>query len=328
MLRLGAKGAHLHPRFHTRVMHWQHRAFDRAVARRLRFVGQGTALVGLPGASRESFTAAKSAGGICVLHVVNSHPRVQNELLASHCGLRRTHHEMIPERIARRVEAELLLADLILVPSEFVMAQLTAREVPSHKMALVPFGVDVQTFRPRGARQQRVGPVRVVFVGQISHRKGVPLLLEAMKLLGSAAVADMYGPMVSPEVMKGAPGNVRWHGVRSPIAVAQAMSQGDVFVLPSVEDNSGLVVTEALASGLPVVTTSSTGASRFVTDGRNGHVLDDPDPEALAHAIRAAYGLDLPIALPDTCPTWDAYGAVVMDLVDQRAKSLLRGSPH
>jgi glycosyltransferase involved in cell wall biosynthesis len=319
VLRLLAKAAALHPRVNIGIMRRQQRWFDARVASRILVRDRTDAVVGLPVASLDTFKAARSAGALCVLHFVNSHPRVQNELLATQCGLPPTHHEMIPEWVARRVEDEIALADLILLPSEFVMQQFASRGVNQPKTVLLPYGVEPDSFAPGSIAGGPHNPIRVLFAGQIAHRKGVRLLVETMRFMGRSARAALYGVMVSPEVLTGAPENMIWCGSRSTPELAAAMRTSDVLVLPSIEDSSGLVVTEALASGLPVVTTTTTGASRFVTPGVNGYVLEAPDPKTLADALWSASRLPRPVPMPTTCSTWRAYGEALLNLVDERS---------
>jgi glycosyltransferase involved in cell wall biosynthesis len=63
------------------------------------------------------------------------------------------------------------------------------------------------------------------------------------------------------------------------------MQESDVLVLPSLSDAFGLVVTEALASGLPVIVTPNTGASELIEDGREGFVVPICQPDAIAEKL-------------------------------------------
>jgi glycosyltransferase involved in cell wall biosynthesis len=312
LARLVVKGLRLHPATVSRTMYWQHRVFDRSVARGLRWRSARGWVLGLPGAAQHTFERARQAGVLCALHFVNSHPRVQNHLLATRCGLPASHHEMVPESTAIRVERELELADIVLAPSEFVADQIAARGVSPEKVVVAPYGVDDQAFVATASSQPHSGTRSVVFVGQVSYRKGVDLLVGAMTILGTRVIADLYGALVSPELLRHAPPNVLWHGSRSHQDIAQAMRRADVLVLPSVEDACALVVAEALSSGIPVVTTTTNGSSRYVTHGRDGLVLDAPNAVELADAIAAASDLRGPFGRPAGCPTWKTYGASIL----------------
>jgi glycosyltransferase involved in cell wall biosynthesis len=68
-------------------------------------------------------------------------------------------------------------------------------------------------------------------------------------------------------------------------AYLERFQTSDVFVFPSIEDGFAIVVGEALACGLPVITTRNTGASDLVQPGENGEIVPIRDPEAIAQAV-------------------------------------------
>ncbi len=124
--------------------------------------------------------------------------------------------------------------------------------------------------------------MRCVYVGQISHRKGIRYLCEAARR--PAVRFDLIGKMVSPEVLRGAPFNVRWQGVYSHAQLAESFASYDIFVLPSLENSFGLVAAEAAAAALPVVVSSAAGASE-VLSAAGASVVPPASASALATAI-------------------------------------------
>lgn len=277
-------------RFSAKLMYQVADRFDIAVARRLQRYGHVGALVSMSAAATESLRVVKRQGGVGVLNFVNSHPVEHNRYLRELAGLRDSHHEMIPWDVVRKVEAELELADLILVPSAFIAAQLYAHGVPVCKVAVVPYGVDLENFHPKSGNRSNSGTrhetMECLFVGQISHRKGVRILLEAARRCRRLPVRfRLIGPIVSPEVLAKLPGNVTFEGAMAPGEVGEAMRRADMFVLPTLEDSFALVVLEAMASGLPVVTTSHAGSSETISEGIDGFVVPPCDAGALADAV-------------------------------------------
>jgi glycosyltransferase involved in cell wall biosynthesis len=218
-----------------------------------------------------------------VLNFVNSHPAVQNQCLEELAGLPTGHHEMVPDDAAREVEQELARADLVLVPSRFVLEQLRSRGVEA-AIAVEPYGIDTE-FHAAGQRGTRpASEVVCITVAQIGFRKGIPILLAAARRLETVRFR-LVGPMISASAYRDPPPNVEWLGTRAPGGVPGEMRQGDIFVLPSLEDSYGLVVLEAMAAGLPVITTTHTGASELVTHGVEGLVVPPGDVDALIGAI-------------------------------------------
>ncbi|EQD56870.1 Glycosyl transferase, group 1, partial [mine drainage metagenome] len=210
--------------------------------------------------------------------------------------------------------------------------------VSSDKIALLPYGVDLRAFHP-GPRQVSAPdkrPLQCLYVGQISHRKGVRALLDAARRCRELPVRfRLIGPMVSAEVFDGGlPSNVVYEGTTLPGGVAEAMRQADFFVLPTLEDSFALVVIEAMATGLPVMTTTNAGASELIEDGCDGLVVPAGDATALAHAIgRLVEQPALRQQLGDAARkkvqdahSWEAYGASVLQAIDARRLQLaLRG---
>lgn len=315
------------PALATSRMYGVKAQFDKAVARRLTRQ-PADALVSMYGASLESFRAIQEHDGMAVLNFVNSHPAEQNRYLAQYAGLDTTHHEMIPAWVAARVEAELALADLVLVPSRFVAHQLLAHGVAADKIAMLPYGVDLRAFLPRPRSAPNKRSLECLYVGQISHRKGVRVLLDAARrCCGLPVRFRLIGPMVSAEVFDGGlPDNVIYEGPNLPGGVAEAMRQADLFVLPTLEDSFALVVFEAMATGLPVVTTTNAGSAELIEDGQDGLIVPAGDAAALTEAIRRLLEQpelrqqlgDAARAKVQRAHSWDAYGASVLQAIDAR----------
>ena len=265
----------------SRTMYAAKMAFDRAVARELPPVD---VVLGIFASCALTLQGARDAGSLAVLNFVNSHPDDHNRFLRDLAGLHCRSHEFVPDHVSKRVERELQLADLVLVPSRFVLDQLVRRGFPPTRIALIPYGVDAAAF-PAAPERRPDGPIRCLFVGQLSHRKGIPILLRAARRLPDVEFL-LTGPLVSPGVLHGLPGNVRRTGTMRHSDVAASMRASDIFVLPSIEDSYGLVVVEAMASGLPTVVSDHVGASEVIEPGVTGLVVPAGDDDALAAAIR------------------------------------------
>jgi glycosyltransferase involved in cell wall biosynthesis len=195
-----------------------------------------------------------------------------------------------------------------------------------------PYGVDLSAFTPPSApRSDRSeAPVKALFVGQMCHRKGVRVLLEAARrCVNSAVHFTLIGPVVSPEVLLSLPTNVTYAGSLPPSAVADAMRAADLFILPSLEDACALVVLEAMATGLPVITTDQNGSSERIVNGENGFVVPAGDVSILTDMIkslvldrecRIRIGRQARITVSREC-SWDIYGS---DLVDTFRRTVIQ----
>jgi glycosyltransferase involved in cell wall biosynthesis len=242
-------------------------------------------------------------------------------------GLRVPHHELIPEHVARKVAREIELADLLLVPSQFVAKQIYGHDVPNKKVAVIPYGVDLQAFHPPAQRDPKQRPLECLFVGHIAHRKAVRTLLESARRCRNLLVRfRLIGPIVSPEVLDDLPDNVRYEGATAPGGVAEAMRQADLFVLPTLEDSFALVVFEAMATALPVITTSHAGSSELIEHGEDGVIIPPDGSKALTAAIELLLDQpDLRVRLGGAARhkvqdahSWESYGRSVLDAINSR----------
>jgi glycosyltransferase involved in cell wall biosynthesis len=183
---------------------------------------------------------------------------------------------------ASREKAEWALADAIICPSEFVRKSVIAEGGPAERCILVPYGVDAPV---TGSRTERApGPLRVLTVGEVGLRKGSPYVVEAARLVGSAAHFRMAGqPAIPRKTMMEISQWVELRGIVPRAQIGEEFHWADVFLLPSICEGSATAVYEALAAGLPVITTENTGS--VVRDGIEGFIVDVCNAEAIAHAV-------------------------------------------
>ncbi len=235
-----------------------------------------------------SLQRAKARGAITFVERPNSHDLYQDRLL-------REEYERWGYRPPRRMRAwgirrglkEYNLADYITVPSAFAYKSMVAEGIPEERLFLVPYGVDVKRFRPGTPPSLRF---RLLFVGQVSLRKGVPYLLQAWEQLRLREAELWLVGRITPDARRVvAPyrdhPTIRFLGhVTDTPSVYQ---QASAFVLPSIEEGSALVVYEAMASGLPVIFTPHTGA--VARDAIEGFEVPIRDVDALAASIERLY---------------------------------------
>ena len=183
---------------------------------------------------------------------------------------------------ANRERAEWALADKIICPSEFVRRHVIANGGDPARCDVVPYGVDSRT---GGYRQARMpGPLRVLTVGEVGLRKGSPYVLKAARLMGDHAQFRMVGRVTPPHtVAREMAKHIDLRGIVPRSEVAVDFAWADVFLLPSICEGSATVVYEALAAGLPVITTENTGS--VVQDGYDGFIVPIGDARAIVSRL-------------------------------------------
>lgn len=175
-------------------------------------------------------------------------------------------------------------ADLIVCGSEFVRDGIRRRGGPAGRTVVVPYGVDAPA--PAVVRSLAQRPLRVLTVGAVGLRKGTPYLLEAARRLQGAAEFRLVGSIgVSPAAVRRLVDSVEIVGALPRAAIAQQLAWADVFLLPSICEGSATACYEALAAGLPVITTPNAGS--VVRHGIDGFVVPIRDAEAIAAVLDA-----------------------------------------
>jgi glycosyltransferase involved in cell wall biosynthesis len=190
----------------------------------------------------------------------------------------------MPKSYWDRIRAEWELADLVLVNSEWSLEALVQQGVPRQKLIVVPLAIDLQhehRFEPVQAK----GILKVLWLGSVILRKGIPYLVEAARKLQDKNIEFLLaGPLgVSPKVVEAFPSNMKWLGRVTRDQLSGIYAQAQVFVLPTVSDGFAITQLEAMGHGLPVVTTPNCG--RVVTDGVDGFIVPARDSQALADAL-------------------------------------------
>lgn len=164
--------------------------------------------------------------------------------------------------------------------------------VPAHKLVAVYNGVDVERFSPGPARVRRAGHLSIGAVGRLVEEKDYDNLLRALALLRDRGVVfdariagegPLYGRLRALSQSLGLDDHVAFCGRRSD--VPELLREFDVYVLSSRHEGMPLAVLEAMATGLPIVSTAAGAVTEVITDGRNGLVVPTGDPAALAGAL-------------------------------------------
>jgi D-inositol-3-phosphate glycosyltransferase len=203
-----------------------------------------------------------------------------------------------PERL--RLEAAVARAvDVVLATSNEEVFDLVRMGVARRRIALVPCGVDVGHFSPVGPAEPRTpGRHRIVVVSRLVERKGIGNVIQALASVPDAELVIAGGGDVAalrddPEVLRlealatacGVRDRVDLRGRVERSAVPRLVRSADVVVCAPWYEPFGLVALEAMACGVPVVTTAVGGLVDSVIDGVTGVHVPPRDVGALADAI-------------------------------------------
>jgi glycosyltransferase involved in cell wall biosynthesis len=248
--------------------------------------------IGMSGSGLRSGLRARRSGATYICDRGSSHVRYQVRVLAEEYARWGCAADHVPTAAIEREEAEYAAADLILVPSEFAFRSFVEMGVAEDKLRKVVLAADVQRFHP--VAEPDPDEFCVLYVGQISFRKGIPYLLEAFHGLRHPRKRLRLIGVVEDRIksyLRTAPlGGVVFEGAQPFESVRRAMSEAHVTVLPSVEDGFGMVLAEAMACGSPVISTVNTGGLDLYRDGLEGFIVPIRDPGAILRALECLAG--------------------------------------
>ena len=126
----------------------------------------------------------------------------------------------------------------------------------------------------------------MLYVGGLTQRKGIAYLLEAVEQLGSSVELTIIGKRVADcKPLDAALRKYNWIDSLPHSGILDAMRSHDVFVLPSLFEGFGLVLTEALSQGLPIIATDHTCAPDIIEDGKEGFIIHIRNADAIAAAL-------------------------------------------
>ncbi len=232
---------------------------------------------------------AKKYSLATVLERGSTHILFQKEILEEEYKRYGLQIKPIDARVINDDLANYSIADYISIPSKFAKQTYIERGITSQRLIQVPFGVDLETFRPI-PKEDNI--FRVVFVGALCLRKGVHYLLEAYSQLKLRNAELMFIGPVSSEIvqfMKKYEGCYKHVGKIPHLELYKYLSQGSVFILPSIEEGLAMVIPQALSCGLPVICTTNTGAEDIVTDGKEGFIIPIRSVEQIKEKILYLY---------------------------------------
>lgn len=247
------------------------------------------------GVAEETFMALESTGTLRLLMRGSSHIRTQARLLEEEERRAGTPLDRPSPWMIAREEREYGLADRIATLSRFANDSFVKEGVPLKKLSLIPLGVQVGDFRPTSSviedRCRRIlseAPLRILYVGAISFQKGFWDMDEVLRGLKMDRFHFRFIGPVAPEVRGFLP-KLRTKAEFVPKQPQQKLPSwyawGDLFLSLTIQDGFSLVLSQANAGALPILTTMNCSGPDFVQEGKNGWILPIRQPKAFMERL-------------------------------------------
>jgi len=265
-----------------------YRALDQAVARRLRS-GDFSGVYAYEDGAEYSFREARRRGLRTLYDLPIGYWRVARTLLMEEAerepewAATLTGNRDSEEKNARK-DAELALADVVFVASSYTCRTLGEAADFKGTVMVVPYGAPVYQPALPVAAPAPGKKLRVLFVGSLGQRKGLSYLFAACHAVRSAVTLTVIGqkPAEPCAALDRELKSVRWIPSCPHPQVLAEMAAHDVFLFPSLFEGFGLVLLEAMAMGLPVITTAHTAGPDLIHEGVEGFIVPIRDSAAIA----------------------------------------------
>ncbi|MEC0126192.1 glycosyltransferase family 4 protein [Paenibacillus pabuli] len=189
-------------------------------------------------------------------------------------------------------------SELILVSSNWIKSTLTELHVPELKFRLIPYAVDLPSYRAQAAarfRQRKPAGKKVIaFTGRLEYIKGVHVLIKAISSLKKirsdwvcwiAGEGNLRDELYAQAMKEGVDSDIVFWGKLDNIP--SFLRRADIYVQPSLQDTQPFSVTEAQLAGLPVIVSDTAGMPEMVQPEHTGWVVPPQDAESLSTLLNA-----------------------------------------
>ena len=242
---------------------------------------------GWRGHSKLAAMKAKRLGAKIITVNASSHPISQNKILIDEYKKLGIKLKPYTKRQLKEAIEELNFADYVEVPSDFVYNSFIENGYPKKKLIKIPFGIDYEKYSYNKSKKDK--RFRAIFVGSVNIRKGIHYLLQAwdeLKLKDAELIICGRVWEDAKEIVKKYENNdtIKFLGFKKP---QKWYERSDVFVFPTIEEGSALVTYEAMACGLPLITTYNSGT--IAKDKKEALLIPLGDNEKLKESILFMY---------------------------------------
>jgi glycosyltransferase involved in cell wall biosynthesis len=311
--------------------------FDKHVGKRLEALAPFDLFIGWAHYAAHSMPRARAAGAKIIVESGSCHIAAQQRILHEEYRRWGLSYAPIDQRTVEKMCTEYQDADYIMTLSSFARQSFIDQGILPQKVLMVPCGSDVEYFSSTMILPPQKPKFRVIVVGLVSLRKGIQNVLQAWDklnvpeheselLIVGALTKDFTS--IAPRLR--IPVNVIFTGPVDRQTLRGLYQQASLFVLPSLEDGFGMVIGEAMASGLPVICSTASAGPELITDKIHGFLIQPGDIAGLTEKIEWCYshrdesvemGLQGQKHIPSF--SWNTYG----DKVYQAYAAVLKAVP-
>lgn len=277
-----------------KIWEWAEISYDKWAARQL---NSSVKLVhAYEHAALETFKKAGDLGIVKILEQTSQHyqfyTQILNDQVEKYPELKSDYNEQVSgelfDKRNQRKALELQLADFIICNSSFTRDTLTQANIDFKKIILVPLAYPKPIqYLPK---QNTLEKVNFLYAGSLSLRKGTHILINVWRNRFAStpnASLILVGKNLLPDsFINNLPDNVKILDFVDQNTLTTLYDNADVFVFPTLADGFGMVITEAMARGLPVLTTRNSAGPDLIEDGYDGLLINAGNADELADKMQ------------------------------------------
>jgi glycosyltransferase involved in cell wall biosynthesis len=248
--------------------------------------------IGWSGMSLHALRMAKHCGMITILERGSTHIEYQNKVLREEYKRFGIDYS-IQAAVIKKELAEYAEADYISIPSSFVKKTFLEYGLPERKLLVNPYGAG--RFFTGKRPDKTSGKFTIVYLGTLSIQKGLIYLFQAIHMLKiSPDDLEIWFIGSIDEEMKSTieqykQANWKFFGHINHYELKDYLMQCDIGVQCSLQEGLSMVIPQMMSCGIPMIVTPNTGGENIITDGLNGYIIPERDPEAIAEKIEFLY---------------------------------------
>lgn len=184
-------------------------------------------------------------------------------------------------------DQELEMADRIFVASSFTAETLKEFKGNLNPVSIIPYGFPAVA-NPKKYDDLKERPLKLLFVGGLSQRKGLADIFDSVSEFGTRVELTIIGRPPGNEVkaLKNGLDKHKWIPSLPHSEILKYMYDSDVLLFPSLFEGFGLVITESMSQGTPVITTNRTAGPDFITHNENGWIIDAGNPHSISAMLQ------------------------------------------
>lgn len=290
---------------------------------------EANCIIGFDTASSIIVKKAISFNKQFILDVTTAHPLHKLEIMQkrSHADISEGGFDIDKNELpANYFKEEYLLSSKIVTASSFVKKGLVNQGVPENKIAVIPYGVDGTLFQCKNFADQN-RPIKILYVGNITEFKGIRTLISAiMHFKKNEVMLTLVGWGSDDFKQRNQDLNYdscQFFGKIAKQKLPEIYRSHDLFIFPSFIDGFGLVILEAMSSGLPVIASKNSAGPDLITAYKEGFLFE---PFSIDELIRhISFFLENPSAIQTMgllarlraeSYTWDSYGERWAELIN------------